>query len=587
MTHQALVQSSSVVLVSGGARGITAQCVVKLAERAGGNYLLLGRSALDGYEPEGAIDCQDEAALKLCIMEDLKSKGEKPTPQKVQRIYKGITAKREIEATLRAVKNAGGHAEYIPVDITCQPDLEEKLAEPVHRLGPITGIIHGAGNLADKLIEKKSVSDFEVVFSAKINGLENMLASVPVSQLDFLVLFSSIVGFYGNVGQADYAMANEILNKTAHYIKRKYPTCHVVSIGWGPWDSGMVTPELKRAFEERHIQVIPAEAGANLLVNELMPSDQEPVQVLVGNFPAHPPEEQNTPLQQYEIRRRLSLDANPFLNDHRIGKHAVLPATCAATWVASACEQLYPGHTFFSIENYKVLKGIVFDENLADDYILDLKEIAKTPAGDIVFDALIWSQGKKGRPLYHYSLRVTLVKEPPAQPDTRAIDLTADGTSSPILGSELYKNGTLFHGPAFQGVERVLHVSRGKLIMQCVLPKIADRLQGQFPVQTGNPFIYDAIVQSLLIWAQIYYKAPCLPSYMERLEQYKAIPFGEPILVLLDITSQSDTAVVGDLTVQDLSGQTFVHITGLQGTISPMLNAKIGAAAGAFVGAAA
>ena len=54
MTHQALVQPSSVVLVSGGARGITAQCVVKLAERAGGNYLLLGSSALDSYEPEGA-----------------------------------------------------------------------------------------------------------------------------------------------------------------------------------------------------------------------------------------------------------------------------------------------------------------------------------------------------------------------------------------------------------------------------------------------------------------------------------------------------------------------------------------------------
>ena len=244
-------------------------------------------------------------------MEDLKAKGEKPTPPKVQRIYKGITAKREIEATLRAVKHAGGHAEYIPVDITCQPDLEEKLAEPVHRLGPITGIIHGAGNLADKLIEKKSVSDFEIVFSAKINGLENMLASVPVSQLDFLVLFSSIVGFYGNVGQADYAMANEILNKTAHYIKRKYPTCHVVSIGWGPWDSGMVTPELKRAFEERHIQVISTEAGANLLVNELMPSDQEPVQVLVGNFPAHPPEEPNPVLQHYEIRRRLTPGRQP------------------------------------------------------------------------------------------------------------------------------------------------------------------------------------------------------------------------------------------------------------------------------------
>ncbi len=577
MTHQALVKPTSVILVSGGARGITARCVVRLAERAGGSYLLLGRSPLEDDEPEAAKDCRDEASLKRCIMEDLMARGEKPTPPKVQHIYKGIQARREIEATLAAVRQAGGQAEYIAVDIANRAELQAKLAEPVHRLGPVSGIIHGAGSLADKLIEKKSLSDFEAVFSAKVNGLENMLACVPVSQLDFLVLFSSIVGFYGNAGQADYAMANEILNKTAHYIKRKYPSCHVVSIDWGPWDSGMVTPELKKAFEERNVQIIPAEAGADLLVNELMPSGEEAAQVVVGNFPVRPPEEGGDALRKYRIRRRLSLDANPFLNDHRIGRHAVLPATCAATWVASACEQLYPAHTFFSIEDYKVLKGIVFDENLADDYILDLKETAKTPSGDITFDALIWSEGRRGRPLYHYSLRVTLVKEPPAQPPGLKFDLPVEPEAVPISGSELYRSGVLFHGPAFQGVERVLHVSRGKLVMRCVLPRLDERLQGQFPVQTGNPFIYDAIVQSLLIWAQTYYKAPCLPSSMERLEQYRAIPFGEPILVQLEITAQSETAVVGNLAVQDLSGQSYVRITGLQGTISPRLNEKIGA----------
>jgi len=576
MSHQALVQSSSVVVVSGGARGITAQCVVKLAERAGGKYILLGRSAVSEPEPESLRDCQDEAELKRRIMEDLKARGEKPTPQKVQRTFKAVSARREIEATLRAVHNAGAYAEYIPVDITNGAELQEKLAEPIHRLGPVTGIIHGAGTLADKLIEKKSVSDYESVFSTKINGLENLLATVPVSQLDFLVLFSSIVGFYGNAGQADYAMANEILNKTAHYIKRKYPTCHVVSIGWGPWDSGMVTPELKRAFEEHNVHVIPADAGANILVQELMPSESEPVQVLVGDSPPRPPEGVGQELRQYEIRRKLSLDANPFLNDHRIGAHAVLPATCAATWIASACEQLYPGHTFFSIENYKVLKGIVFDENLSDEYVLDLKEIAKNQAGDIVFDALIWSFNPKGKKLYHYSLRVTLVTTAPVAPRDAYIEPLADPGDQPILGTELYQNGTLFHGPAFQGVERVLHVSPGKLTMQCVLPRLDERLQGQFPVQTGNPFIYDAIVQALLIWAQRYYQAPCLPSYMQKLEQYKAIPFGVPVLVSLEITSQSDTSVVGDLSVQDTDGQTYVHITGLQGTISPRLNNLIG-----------
>ncbi len=579
MTLEGIIQPSDVILVSGGARGITAQCVIRLAEQARCKFILLGRSSTEGLEPGWVKDTHTEADIKQRLMEDMKSIGEKPTLQKIQGAFKNILAKREIKETLNAIKRAGGYAEYVSVDITNGAELKEKITESTNRLGPVTGIIHGAGNLADKLIEKKSVSDFESVFSTKINGLENLLHTVPVSQLNFLVLFSSIVGFFGNVGQADYAMANEILNKTAHFIKHKFPACHVLSIGWGPWDSGMVTPELKKAFEDRDVTVIPAQVGANILVNELLPSRHTGAQVIVGNAPPRPCEECSSELRQYEIHRKLSLDANPFLKDHRIGEYPVLPATCAATWVASACEQLYPGYTFFSIDNYKVLKGIVFDDNLAEEYILDLKEISKTQSGEIEFEAVIWSKNKKGRTLYHYSLRVKLVKETPVIPIDLSFDLFSRPDSQSIPGNELYKNGTLFHGPAFQGVEQVLQVSPSKLITKCSLPKLDEKIQGQFTVQTGNPFIYDAIVQSLLIWAQRYYQAPCLPSYMERLEQYKAIPFGESIYVTLDVQSQSETAVVGDLTVQDSTGQTYVWIKGLQGTISPRLNNLIGSRA--------
>jgi NAD(P)-dependent dehydrogenase (short-subunit alcohol dehydrogenase family) len=577
MTPTELVQPSSVILVSGGGRGITAQCVVRLAERAHCKFILLGRSSLEDIPVKGADGVTDEAALKRLIMEDIIASGEKPTPQKIQRTFKAFTARHEIVETLQAVKAAGGEAEYLSADITDPADLQQKLAGPVARLGTVTGIIHGAGNLADKLIEKKTSSDFDLVFSPKINGLENMLTCAPISQLKFLVLFSSVVGFYGNAGQADYAMANEILNKTAHYIRRHYPSCHVVSIGWGPWDSGMVTPELKKAFEAQNVTVIPLEVGASMLVEELMPSLAPATQVVVGNPPPRPQEDQHPELRQYEIRRRLSLDANPFLYDHRIGKHPVLPATCAAMWAASCAEQLYPGLTFYTIENYKVLKGIVFDENLSDEYILELKETSKTADGGVAFDAVIWSKNQKGRTLYHYSLRLNLVKEMPTITPGEPISLLPDPENKPISGRELYENGTLFHGPAFQGVDKVLSLSRARLTMQCILPKISEKLQGQFPVQTGNPFIYDAIVQSLLIWSQVFYQAPCLPSYMERLEQYKAIPFDEPIFVSLEVQSQTDTAVVGNLMVQDAAGETYVRIIGLQGTISPRLSQVIGA----------
>ena len=571
MIGKRLVHSNSVVLVSGGARGITARCVIKLVERTGCKFILLGRSPAE--MPEVAFDPRslNDVELKRSIAADLTAHGEKPAPAKIQKIFSGIRSSLEIQETLQAIEETGGKAEYVCVDVADRR-LEERLREPVRRLGPVTGIIHGAGALQDKLIEKKTETDFETVYTPKVTGLDNMLHSVSMERLDFLVLFSSIVGFYGNVGQADYAIANEILNKSAYLLKHKHPNCHVISINWGPWDSGMVTPELKKMFEERHVEVIPSEVGARMLVDALMPSANEAVQVVVGGVPARPAASVEQELRSYQIKRHLKEDDNPFLRDHKIGDHPVLPATCAAAWAAYSCEQLYPGFRFFSLENYKVLKGIVFDEGLAEEHILDLKEVSKTE-DKIVFDVLVWSLNKNGRQVYHYSVRVTLMREmpePPVQP------LEARLPSEEISGNLLYNDGTLFHGPSFQGVERVLHLSPGKLVMQVVLPEIEDRIQGQFPAYTANPFIYDAIVQCLLIWAQYFYQAPCLPSSLRKLEQFKPIPFGVPCTVTMEVESKNPAAVVGNILVQDAQGRTYMRLDGLQGTISPILNRLIG-----------
>jgi NAD(P)-dependent dehydrogenase (short-subunit alcohol dehydrogenase family) len=560
MAKNNLVNSKSVILVSGGGRGITAQCVVRLAERAKCNFVLLGRTPIGERLPEWTDTIDEESAMKRKILESMTAKGEKPLPSKVQKIYKSIVAQKEIRSTIDAVKNAGGHAEYISVDISDPVLLQEKLAEPEHRLGKITGVIHGAGNLADKLIEKKTIQDFETVYSPKVTGLQNLLHAVPVAQLDFLVLFSSIVGFFGNIGQTDYAIANEILNKTAHALQRQNPKCHIISIDWGPWEAGMVTPELKRAFEERGVEIIPVETGANMLINELMP-------VL-------PSEKQEPELKEYQIRRKLTLEANPFLYDHQIGEHPVLPATCAATWVVHSIEQLYPGYFFIHLANYRVLKGIVFDDSLADEYFLDIKETAKTEDGTIDFKGLIWSKNNRGRTLYHYTIEVRLGKKVPSAP---VLPILTTDPAEIIDGKLLYENGTLFHGPSFQGVRRVLHVSKGELKMECMLPPVAANVQGQFPVITGNPFIYDAIVQGVLIWAQYVYHAPCLPSRVDKFEQFKAMPFGRPVIVDMQVVKQSETSVVTNVTVQDESGAVCVLITNLEGTISPQLNRYIGA----------
>ena len=44
----------------------------------------------------------------------------------------------------------------------------------------------------------------------------------------------------------------------------------------------------------------------------------------------------------------------------------------------------------------------------------------------------------------------------------------------------------------------------------------------------------------------------------------------------MEVESQSSTAVVGNILVQDEQGQVYMRLDGLQGTISPYLNRFIG-----------
>ena len=385
--------------------------------------------------------------------------------------------------------------------------------------------------------------------------------------------------FFGNIGQADYAMANEVLNKAAYQIKHDNPECHVISINWGPWDSGMVTPELKRAFSERKIDLIPSDAGAELLVKEITTQQRDfnqAVQIVVGNLPPRPVINISTELHHFEIRRHLSLKANPFLLDHRIGPHPVMPATCAASWVTSMGEQLYPGFTLHLIEDFKVLKGIVFDESIAQEHILNIKEVEKVLGEKVTFSALIESKNKNGSPLYHYSLSVTLLHEIPPFTIHKLPSPPPVKKQGSIPGENLYKDGTLFHGPSFQGVKRVLEIGESNLLMECKLPPISTNQQGQFIFQTANPFIYDTIVQSLLIWTQKNYQSPCLPSHLVSLYQYRVIPFNKQFMVDMQIVSHNETAVIADIWVINEKGEVYVKFERLQGTISSSLKRFIG-----------
>jgi len=550
-------------LVSGGGKGITAANAIALAKAYQSRFTLVGRSELIETEPAWANGLEDEMALKQAAMDHFQSEGQKLTPKDIGREVKHIQSSREIHKTLQAIENEGGKAEYIQADITNPADLREKLSSLVQE---INGLLHGAGALADKFIEDKQEADFDLVYGVKVTGLRNLLDIVPPQQLDYLILFSSVAGFYGNAGQADYSIGNEVLNKLAHHLKLSHPSCQVLSIGWGPWDGGMVTPQLKRILIRRNVPLISLVEGTQALVG-LMDEHQDIPQHVIGNPLPIPDRKVKPDLRQYRISRKLSLKRNPFLADHVIGGNAVLPTVCAVAWFINSCASLNPGYLFYSISDYRVFKGIVFDDHSPEEYSLELQELEKS-AGAIILNGKISSVLPDGNIRFHYQAQVELRKRLPERPMISSFNLSAE---SPIEGSTLYDSKILFHGPRFQGIRRVLNISETGLTTECLLPNFPAEEMGQFPVNTFNPYLADIHLQSLLIWANSQIGSIGLPLQIAGGIQYHLVPFDITTYATMTVKSSTPHKLVADVTSHDRDGYVFSQVIDAEITLNEKL----------------
>lgn len=559
------INAHSVFLVSGGAKGVTSQCVIKLAQAHKCQFILLGRSAYHGQDPEWAAGCSDEAELKKRAMAVLKAAGEKPTPVKVQRMLRPVFSQREICSVLDAISVAGGTALYLSCDVTDTQSVNQQLATATQKLGPITGVIHGAGVLADKLIEKKTVADFDAVYSTKVNGLGAILQNVDAAQLQHLVLFSSAAGFYGNAAQSDYSIANEILNKTAMNFKARHPQCHVISFDWGPWDGGMVTAQLKKLFEERNIEVIPIEGGTQLFVDNLSSEINYANQILVGSTMEFEGGEADAKLRTYRLARSITIDDNPFLLDHTIGGKPVIPMVFAASWMAEAAESLYPGYHFSVMSDFRLFKGIVLDESATTDYFLDIEELVK--GDELRIKASIWSEADNR--VNHYGAELTLSHRLKASPITSSIDL---GEASSVDGPILYCDGTLFHGPKFQLIKSLVNWDSKRLTLLCRSPSHTGSTLGQFTSYAWNPLIADLNFQAMLVWVRKDSDCGSLPSSVESVEHFQSIPHGHDFYLTLDVRETTFRKMVADIMLHDANGKIYSQFKGAKVTVSKELN---------------
>ena len=564
---EAKITDQSVFLVSGGAKGVTATCVKAMAKAFPCKFILLGRSDIQFEIPSYALNETDERNLKSLIMQDLKKNG-KASLADVKKMYSKIIAKKEIEETLADIRSNGNEVEYIKGDVTKVSTFKAALDIATSKLGKVTGIIHGAGRLADKYIQDKTAQDFENVLSVKLDGMLSLFAATDIHNLDYLIMFSSVAGYYGNVGQSDYAIANEILSKAAHLFKTNHPNTHVSAINWGAWDSGMVSGELKAQFEAMGVKLVNSEGGAAMFLNELDNRyDSQASTIIGGTLPAGV--SYLGDLKTHQIVKTISADENPFLQHHVIQGKAVLPVVNAVGWMAQNCERLYPDYRVYEISDTRLFKGLVFDPKDEKTYTLELKEESKSE-DEIRFSATVVSQGKK-LPVIHYKANVA-IKNKKAIPACPTFNIEKKNGAELENGKILYENGALFHGPNFQGINQIIETSEKHMLLSCTAPHVSEKEQGQFPVDSVNTFFSDIQYQGMVVWVQQFNDgAKSLPLQTQKVTLFKPVPFDKLMYVHIDIVESTEFKMMANCTVMDEEGAVYMETSGAAVTVSKQL----------------
>ena len=280
------LDESSVVLVTGGARGITAQIAHEIGLRSRARLVLLGRSAAPaGEEDRDTAGIEDPIELRKVLIRKSACGGTAVTPKSVESALGRLLREREIRRTLQAIADTAAAVEYHSCDVCDAAALRSVVEDVNRRHGGIDALVHGAGVIEDRYIVDKEAGSFDRVVGTKVEPLVTLTEALDPARLKFAMLFSSVAGFYGNAGQGDYAAANEILNRAAHRLNVVWPG-KVVALNWGPWSgAGMVTADVASQFEERGVGMVSVPAGRLAAWREISGAKTNATTVIIGPGP--------------------------------------------------------------------------------------------------------------------------------------------------------------------------------------------------------------------------------------------------------------------------------------------------------------
>ncbi len=273
--HRPFLQAGSVVLATGGGRGVTAVLAEELLERFGCTVVALGRT--DPAAAPDAVRTMDEAAFKGYEAQFYRDELARDPAQKIKglkRRYERYQAINELNGVIRRLQALPGTFDYRRVDINDAQAVEELVASVYQTYGRIDFVMHGAGIQDSRALPKKSLERFRQIVFTKLGSLHHLYRACMARAQGHPLhvhLLTSAFSYLGNDGQPDYGAANETLNRLAAAVNDQEPAAHWSSMAWLGWASiGMTRgSEFAALAARRRLRGVTKEEGKAIMTRLL------------------------------------------------------------------------------------------------------------------------------------------------------------------------------------------------------------------------------------------------------------------------------------------------------------------------------
>ncbi len=342
---QVTLDAESVVVATGGAKGVTAVMLDALLRDSRCTVIAIGRSQLEA----GPADF-DTAAVEQAYYARARRDNPAITLNEMKKSFEASRARWEAHQTIEQLSRLPGRVEYLVADVTDRVQMDRVIEHVIARFGRIDLLLHGAGIQKSKRLSDRTLADFRQTFAIKVAGFNNLVDGC-YDRLGRVVnahVLTSAYSVFGNDGQHDYGAANETLDRLCS-LNDAGSQCTWSSLAWLAWDGiGMTRgSEYRILAKKRRLTLIGPKDGQRLFravmagqtgsaINVPLTS-AEHVEYAVKTIPWGAAKSRG---RVRELRVKMSsIECLPF---HKVRNTPTLPGAWILDYFVEASRQLAP-----------------------------------------------------------------------------------------------------------------------------------------------------------------------------------------------------------------------------------------------------